>query len=748
VAADPRVELAVRLAAFFALAGFATLHWAALLEPAPGIRLLAVALIATSTAALLALSARLPRAAGAPARALLLVVCVALGVVAVGIRAKLLWPAHWHTLSDRVGGGASVVGSITQWPYSGPNAWLRLTTMSAAPLVVAVSAGLAFWPGPSQRAWAARRFAALALLIVLYGVAAAARPFPQQSLRGVALLAAIAAWLWLPRLRRRDALAAAVAIAVGGLIALGLTAKIASGEPWVDYRTWSWTLHREQTVAFDWRQHYGPIHWPRRGTTLLLIKSKHAHYWRAETLDRFDGFGWTTARSGQEGLGPQDIPQPGRQDWNASVRVTFRGLRSQLAIVPGTPYDIVGAPHRTILLSNGAYVLEGQLKSGDSYTVKSYVPDPKPRDMRHAPAPEPSLIPFTTIGIPDRSGFTSTDLEVPLRGASSAAATAEAARSLSRSRYGRIYRLAHTVTAGAATTYQMVLDVGSYLQRNYSYSEHPPPRQFPIDAFLFRDKIGYCQQFSGAAALMLRMLGIPARVVSGFAPGTRDAQTHEFVVRDLDAHAWIEVWFQGIGWVTFDPTPAVAPPAAQSIALAPRAEDRRKPNAARSHPDPGLATAGGAGGAGAGASGQGPGTAWGAAALGVGAIVILATALAAVMRSRRVARRPRPAPCGDPEVDHLVLILTRLGLDVGPDATLLSLEDRLRRLAGPDAGAYVRRLRERRFGGALPRPVARGERRRLRHLLAEAVDAGTLTRLHLALPERPVGGVRGLKLVR
>ena len=77
--------------------------------------------------------------------------------------------------------------------------------------------------------------------------------------------------------------------------------------------------------------------------------------------------------------------------------------------------------------------------------------------------------------------------------------------------------------------------------------------------FLQEDKRGYCQQFSGAMALMLRMAGIPAR----WRPASRPARTTrtrgEYRVRDLDAHSWVEVWFTGIGWVPFDPTPARSP---------------------------------------------------------------------------------------------------------------------------------------------------------------------------------------------
>src|SRR3954451_5903774 len=68
-------------------------------------------------------------------------------------------------------------------------------------------------------------------------------------------------------------------------------------------------------------------------------------------------------------------------------------------------------------------------------------------------------------------------------------------------------------------------------------------------------------------ALMLRMVGIPARVAAGFAPGSLNRDSGEFRVRDLDAHAWVEVYFNGIGWVTFDPTPPAAPAQSRTSGL-------------------------------------------------------------------------------------------------------------------------------------------------------------------------------------
>ncbi len=101
--------------------------------------------------------------------------------------------------------------------------------------------------------------------------------------------------------------------------------------------------------------------------------------------------------------------------------------------------------------------------------------------------------------------------------------------------------------------------VEDYLGKGFTYSETPPAGSRTLDGFLFDTKQGFCQQFSGAEALLLRMGGIPARVSTGFTSGAFDNKAKEWVVRDLDAHSWVEVWFPGYGWVTRDPTPAASP---------------------------------------------------------------------------------------------------------------------------------------------------------------------------------------------
>src|SRR4051794_20201894 len=93
--------------------------------------------------------------------------------------------------------------------------------------------------------------------------------------------------------------------------------------------------------------------------------------------------------------------------------------------------------------------------------------------------------------------------------------------------------------------------------------------------FLLGTRLGYCQQFSGAMALLLRMGGVPARVISGFGPGVFDKKRGEYVVRDDDAHSWVEAYFPGIGWQTFDPTPPAAPVRSQLSDIGSRTAARR-----------------------------------------------------------------------------------------------------------------------------------------------------------------------------
>ncbi|WP_295518539.1 DUF3488 and transglutaminase-like domain-containing protein [uncultured Stenotrophomonas sp.] len=99
-----------------------------------------------------------------------------------------------------------------------------------------------------------------------------------------------------------------------------------------------------------------------------------------------------------------------------------------------------------------------------------------------------------------------------------------------------------------------------WIKAEFSYTlVTPPPGRDPVDEFLFGYKAGFCQHFSSAFVVLMRNAGVPARVVTGFAGGTRNRVGDYWVVRRMDAHAWAEVWLPQRGWVRVDPTAAVAP---------------------------------------------------------------------------------------------------------------------------------------------------------------------------------------------
>jgi protein-glutamine gamma-glutamyltransferase len=97
--------------------------------------------------------------------------------------------------------------------------------------------------------------------------------------------------------------------------------------------------------------------------------------------------------------------------------------------------------------------------------------------------------------------------------------------------------------------------------REFTYTLAPPLLDVrdPYDDFLFNSKRGFCEHYAGSFALLMRAAGIPSRVVTGYQGGEVNPFNHELIVRQADAHAWTEVWFQGDGWVRIDPTAAVSP---------------------------------------------------------------------------------------------------------------------------------------------------------------------------------------------
>ena len=130
----------------------------------------------------------------------------------------------------------------------------------------------------------------------------------------------------------------------------------------------------------------------------------------------------------------------------------------------------------------------------------------------------------------------------------------------------QIGQIAQRVTAGAVTPYEKVMAIQEYLRDNFTYDLHVPAPRSANDLvyFLTKSHRGYCEQFAGTMAVMLRTLGIPARVALGFTPGSYDGATQAYRVGTQDSHAWVEVEFPQYGWLAFEPTPTRDNPTASA----------------------------------------------------------------------------------------------------------------------------------------------------------------------------------------
>jgi transglutaminase-like putative cysteine protease len=734
----------VELACFGALASLAALQWASLVADPPIWGVILSVALATAVGGALAARASLPLSR----RTIRLVVAgvaisaVLIGMLAVGLPARMLLPGHWDELSANIGQSLDGLGDVAT-PYTGADLWTRLAILLAAPLTVGIAALATFWP---MHHHAAGRTCGLILLVGLYLVAVAwARPANQLA-GGALLLLLVCTWLWLPGIARGRWLGASLAIATAAAVALPVTAAIDRGGPLLDYRHWN--VFRADARSFSWDQSYGPLNWPQEGTRMLVVASDGAHYWKVTNLDEFDGVRWVrSARPGPEpALGQprtfhpkNESPQPAAE-WVDRINLEVRGLSSEQAIGAGTVLALNKIEGRASL--DAVWETTDPLDPGDSYTALVYDPEPSEAEMRAAgtgyPAEAENYVSFTLPGALTRS------VEVPLWGPTGPASNDRQAISIdqqvSRTAYEGMYSLARQLAAGAATPYEAVRRIERYLQSTYDYRQNVPDHTYPLPAFLSEDRAGYCQQFSGAMALMLRMLGIPSRVAAGFSPGARDPKRNTFLVEDTDAHNWVEVFFPGIGWVTFDPTPGDAPAATQldddALGVTHRGPVPDIPadvTPPEPTPEPTPAEGPSESPQRAPEKGGGAGAPTAALALGTGAALALVALGMYVLRARHRRRLP-PDQLADAELAELGRSLASLGAPLPPGTTLLRAERFFERSVGPGAAAYAARLRARRYRDPGTAPPGVAERRALRRELISRAGWRRRLRVLRAIP--------------
>jgi len=302
---------------------------------------------------------------------------------------------------------------------------------------------------------------------------------------------------------------------------------------------------------------------------IFRVTSRVRSYWRGESKSLYTGEGWLNADVPTElqvfGIGQEILPEV-----EVDASLPLNEFTQQITMVSeDDPPKIFGAyPMSRIDMVNGSTELEvffsKNLTTGavekvesdvriHSYTVTSAVPVASEEWLMQAPEParNQELQPY--LQLPDT---------VP----------------------ERVYQLAQDITAGLTTQYEKVKAVENYLKHNYSYSNTPDESRGRsedfVDRFLFEIMEGYCDYFSTAMAVMLRTLDIPTRWVKGYTSGMMNDESTllyeqafivggaemtpdldlTYVVRNADAHSWVEVYFEGYGWMMFEPTAGFSAP--------------------------------------------------------------------------------------------------------------------------------------------------------------------------------------------
>ncbi|WP_131743432.1 transglutaminase family protein, partial [Actinomadura roseirufa] len=272
-------------------------------------------------------------------------------------------------------------------------------------------------------------------------------------------------------------------------------------------------------------------------------------YLRLYALDRFDGDRWTYSAlqsSAKDRLSGRTLPTPpglrAVPSHEVTTRVRVRSAVKNMTFLP-VPYAPTNVSikgdwrvHRQSLM---IYSLRDSA-GGRAYTVRSLRVQPSQSNLAAAgDYPYPAEI---------ASRYTEVPKEVPQE----------------------VRALAQKVTAGSTTAHAQAVRLQRWFTETgrYTYDLSAPAPQHGNDlvSFLIRDKRGYCEQFAAAMALLARILGIPSRVAMGYTPGIQTGPG-EWTVRSRDAHAWPELYFEGSGWVRFEPTPAGA--GGQGTATAP-----------------------------------------------------------------------------------------------------------------------------------------------------------------------------------
>ena len=264
--------------------------------------------------------------------------------------------------------------------------------------------------------------------------------------------------------------------------------------------------------------------------------------WRGGALVDFDGRNWTNPRPQRTpilmerehiNLVPSQLRRNGRR---ISYMVELDGVENDSLFFTGIPEQVEVHNSHIFKSETDSFHLGHPPQPGFRYEAYSLIEGP--------PESTAPSSPFPIMGAEERHE----NLQLPRLDA-------------------RIPRLAQTMTAGATTDLERARAIEHHLRTDYSYTLELPKREVehPLENFLFVRRKGHCEYFASAMVALLRTLGIPARMATGFQSGVYNPITDLWLIRAADAHTWVEAWLPDRGWATFDPTPPDLNPGALGL---------------------------------------------------------------------------------------------------------------------------------------------------------------------------------------
>jgi hypothetical protein len=371
--------------------------------------------------------------------------------------------------------------------------------------------------------------------------------------------------------------------------------------------------------------------------------STRGQYLESATFDYYDGHtAWTSqmTSASQPYTANASLPPD-------STTANYSSLTTSVTMLqpPGGTKHFIFAPAQpssfsvpvTLITDNtgtfiAAWTSTAPLTHNQRYQVVSEIVEATPADLSATPLP--GADPSFWQGDPNYAGLQHYYLQKPAHLSPEVLATARA------------------WTSNAGNTYAAALALQNHLNNSsFTYSVTNPPIPADEDAvtWLLHSHRGYCIHYATAMTVMARLLGIPARMVTGFSQGHYDTQQHAWIVDGSDAHSWVQIYFPGSGWINFDPTPGFSVTHATSPGASPTPSPTRpvpssSPTApARKHPAGSQATPAPRSG-----SGTAPAPAMGDLAgqnllLGLSLLILLCSlvVLAISIRSYRASRSPR-----------------------------------------------------------------------------------------------------------